>query len=69
MPDSNTLKPCPFCAYDQARLDSWVVSENTNSPHTGMGRDLPKLRRAGATDLGESGAIEMWNLRRETFPA
>lgn len=66
---SPALKPCPFCAArDQVKLDSWTVRENTNSPHTEWAVTCGNCGACGPNDVGASGAREMWNLRRETFP-
>ena len=58
-------KPCPFCASPKNRIDYdsvvsgkppmyvWVICENCGA--------------CGPSDLGKSGAIEMWNLRRTVF--
>ena len=59
-------KPCPFCASPRNRIDNdlstsgksptyvWVICENCAA--------------CGPSDLGKSGAIEMWNMRRTEFP-
>ena len=64
MPDR---KPCPFCAYTKNRIEKNAVL-HTNSQHYEYYVTCENCGACGPTDLGESGAIEMWNLRRTEFP-
>ena len=62
-------KPCPFCASPQNRIDYDISREPTNSKQpTYVYIVCENCGAIGPSDLGRSGAIEMWNLRREKFP-
>ena len=56
-------KPCPFCASPKTRIDEWPVAL-----HTEYAGACEHCGATGPYDLGVSGAIEMWNLRRTEFP-
>ena len=59
-------KPCPFCAYTKTRIESWQA--NTNDHHWEHAVTCENCGACGPSDLGKSGAIEMWNMRRTEFP-
>lgn len=63
--DTTTLK-CPFCAYDKTRVESW----QTEAPdkHTEYAVLCLNCGAFGPNDLGRSGAIEAWNMRRDEYP-
>jgi hypothetical protein len=65
---SDTLKPCPFCAYDKARIEKWEVGEGRGK-HVEYAVVCENCGCFGPNDLGWSGAVEMWNMRRKEFPA
>ena len=56
-------KPCPFCASPKTRIDEWPVAL-----HTEYAVACENCGATGPYDLGVSGAIEMWNMRRTEFP-
>ena len=56
-------KPCPFCASPKTRIDEWSVAL-----HTEYAGACEHCGATGPYDLGVSGAIEMWNMRRTEFP-
>lgn len=53
------VKNCPFCNSDDIRVDS---EKQTN--HTSWYCSCGNCGAIGPFDLGWSGAVEMWNLRR-----
>ena len=61
-------KPCPFCASPQSRIEHWDVWNNPQFRHTEYAVTCENCGACGPNDLGESGAVEMWNLRRAEFP-
>jgi len=64
----NKPKPCPFCASTDLRFIAWVVGTGNNT-HREHAVQCDNCGANGPNDLGESGAIEMWNMRREPQPA
>ncbi len=60
------LKPCPFCAYTKTRIESWEIA--SNSPHTEYAVMCENCGAFGPNDLGKSGAMAMWNMRRKEYP-
>lgn len=60
-------KECPFCASPDSRIESWVVTiaRDTHMEFAVLCKNCGAL---GPNDLGESGAVEGWNMRRETYP-
>lgn len=59
---NNTLK-CPFCGYDQTRIETYKVRD-----HYEYAVMCLNCRAFGPNDLGKSGAVEMWNMRRKKYP-
>ena len=57
---------CPFCASEDVRAIFYTVSQGTQS-HKEWQVACQNCGACGPNDLGKSGAIEMWNMRRE-FP-
>jgi len=57
---------CPFCASPHSRIEKNVVGRTTM--HYEYYVTCEYCGAVGPTDLGESGAVEMWNLRRTEFP-
>ena len=55
-------KVCPFCDKTEHRIESWNVEGGDN--HTEYAVMCENCGAFGPNDLGKSGAIEMWNLRR-----
>ena len=68
MMNENELKPCPFCAHSSPELSTWIVFAGMPSEHKEFALVCRNCGASGPNDLGESGAIEMWNLRRESWP-
>lgn len=66
--DNQTLKPCPFCASENIRMEVFPVL-STNSLHDEYSCMCENCGATGPNDLGKSGAIEMWNLRRTEMPS
>jgi hypothetical protein len=62
----STIK-CPFCAYTKHRVESWTVGESRGQ-HTEYAVMCLNCGAFGPNDLGESGAVEGWNMRREVHP-
>ena len=62
------LKQCPFCASANVELQHWTVRDNGGRYHWEYAIVCGNCGAFGPSDLGESGAIEMWNMRREKFP-
>jgi len=62
--DFGESKPCPFCAYDGVRFEN--LNAETHLEYSVMCTNCGAF---GPNDLGKSGALEMWNLRRDKFPA
>ena len=64
------LKPCPFCGYpEQPQLSSWGVgAAGFPGYHKEYALVCQNCGASGPSDLGWSGAQEMWNLRRESWP-
>ena len=60
-------KQCPFCASPQSSIEYGVIG-NTWNTHREYYVTCNNCGAVGPTDLGESGAVEMWNLRRTEFP-
>ena len=58
-------KLCPFCAYDETRIESWTVYEGLPGEHPEYAVMCLNCGAFGPNDLGISGAEKMWNLRRE----
>lgn len=56
-------KQCPFCAYDGARFEQ--LDAGSHKEYAVMCTNCGAF---GPNDLGRSGALEMWNLRRDKFP-
>jgi len=59
-------KPCPFCAYLKTRVDSYTSSFGHHITECAVACE--NCGATGPYDLGVSGAIEMWNMRRTEFP-
>lgn len=59
----DNLKPCPFCAYDNADVIDWQALD-----HTEYAVLCLNCGAQGPNDLGKSGAREAWNRRRKEFP-
>ena len=59
-------KPCPFCASNMTELTSWFTAGADR--HREFAIMCAHCGTIGPSDLGKSGAIEMWNLRRTEFP-
>jgi len=59
---------CPFCASDLTRIESWVIGKGLPSEHKEHAVMCLHCGAMGPNDLGKSGAIEMWNMRRKQFP-
>lgn len=62
------IKKCPFCASTKSRMESWQIGVHPNL-HREFAVMCENCGAFGPNDLGKSGAIEAWNMRRETFPA
>ena len=56
-------KKCPFCGYTKTRIEDWPVGD-----HTEYAVMCLNCGAFGPNDLGRSGAIESWNMRREVYP-
>lgn len=56
-------KKCPFCAYTGNRIEAWEVRGHIE--YAVMCLNCGAL---GPNDLGKSGAVEMWDIRREEYP-
>ena len=61
------MKKCPFCGSDLNRLESWVVYEGHPGEHTEYAIMCCNCGAQGPNDLGQSGAEEMWDLRRPMY--
>lgn len=59
-------KKCPFCAYPKTRIECNVVGHTTM--HYEYVVICENCGATGPSDLGKSGAIESWNMRRRKFP-
>ncbi len=57
------MKPCPFCGSEKQRVDKWLI-ERINDKHMEFAVLCENCGAIGPNDMGRSGAIEMWNLRR-----
>ena len=55
-------KPCPFCACPNVRIESWERG------HTEYAVMCLNCGAFGPNDLGKSGAVEAWDMRREEYP-
>ena len=62
---SEELKQCPFCA-----SNDWLIGfeERGRDRHREYCVSCLNCGAIGPSDLGRSGAIEMWNLRRDKLP-
>ena len=56
-------KPCPFCASTDNRIE-----EVPASGHMEYAVMCENCGAFGPNDLGQSGAVEMWDMRRDRFP-
>ena len=63
----NTL-PCPFCACPKVKVESYSVFPGTPGGHVEYVVECRNCGAIGPSDLGISGAEEMWNLRRTEMP-
>jgi len=59
-------KPCPFCASNMAEFTSWFTAGADR--HREFAIMCTNCGTIGPSDLGKSGAVEMWNMRRTEFP-
>lgn len=62
-------KPCPFCAYTKVGFNTWPIEFRSKLHHTEYTVWCKNCGAEGPNDLGMSGAVEMWNLRRKSYPA
>lgn len=59
------MKPCPFCASTDTEIDKRAVTRFLgNFDHYEYFVTCLNCGATGPNDLGESGAIEMWDMRR-----
>jgi len=59
---------CPFCAYPESRIESYGVgAAGFPGYHKEYAVMCENCGAFGPNDLGESGAIKMWNLRRKEW--
>lgn len=58
-----TIKACPFCGNKKTLVASWTVFEHTQAEHLEYSVCCLNCGAEGPNDLGESGAVESWNLR------
>jgi len=61
----NELKPCPFCAFTNTRLETWTVDIGEPSEHNECAIMCTNCGAFGPNALTRPGAERMWNLRRE----
>lgn len=59
-------KPCPFCGVLNPSIEQAAVG--TLDRHFEYFVVCENCGATGPSDLGKSGAVEMWNLRREYDP-
>lgn len=59
------LKPCPFCASENLRVETLEIGKETQHPHNEYAVFCYNCGACGPNDLGKSGAEESWNMRRE----
>jgi len=64
----NEIKQCPFCASKDTEVRKFVAQEGSPGKHFEHAVMCLNCGAYGPNDLGESGAIEAWNMRRKTFP-
>lgn len=62
-------KPCPFCAYTKVGFNAWPVNAHGLFSHTEYTVYCKNCGAEGPNDLGKSGAVEIWNLRRKFYNA
>lgn len=62
MANELNLKPCPFCGEKNTRIRRWEVGGTTR--HYEYSVICMHCGAEGPSDLNESGAVEMWNMRR-----
>ena len=60
------MKPCPFCASTDVWVESWAI--NSGDRHLEYAVSCRNCGGSGPNDLGKSGAVEMWDMRRTEFP-
>lgn len=56
-------KPCPFCASESLRIEELPAGN-----HKEFAVMCQNCGAFGPNDLGQSGAVEMWELRRISGP-
>ena len=54
---------CPFCAYDHSRIETLDAGD-----HAEYAVMCANCGAFGPNDLGKSGAVEAWNMRRQEYP-
>lgn len=57
------LKPCPYCGNVNVAIVTRIVGNRF--PHYEYAVACKNCGASGPNDLSESGAVKMWNLRRE----
>lgn len=60
----NELKPCPFCGKNKQQLSTFTALEGQRGEHKEYAIFCGNCGASGPNDLGQTGAEEMWNLRR-----
>lgn len=64
IPKGYVLKPCPHCGYHKFMMEAHRIREGRTDEHEEFQVVCLNCSSFGPNDLGVSGAVDMWNMRR-----